>query len=184
MKFFNKIILLLILTACCSSPALAKVDKAASTEYIQLVSSSNVIVEEKGESHNFTLNFLHNRTNMGLSGLQHFYTLSIITNNGDKKMANGIIFNFNNPPKLELEQNGETRIIAIPRNHSQVWASGLSHEPEKYLRSQLLAAQKISLLLPCEDGNVLRLEVPEQAVTEWKYVISADMEAEQKALMG
>lgn len=196
----KKIILLLICVFVFTTPASAEIRKTVNNHGIFISSVYAQTIAEKDDAQ-YVIGFVleRHKLNSGLIASTPDFNLSIkafaisatspsTTFAPDKHFDPLIVFSFKTPPKFEITKDNSVQTITITDKTGiddnniiyNLDKKGFWGEPRGKMAIILPTAEKITIIMPFNNGTEMRVELPEEIVKEWNYISTADMRKEKK----
>ena len=111
-----------------------------------------------------------------------YFTIATFSGN-EKNNETGIVFSRKTVPIIQAEKNGKVVAIELKKVDG-VGSSWIMFKMNKNALNDIYDADKVSIAFPTKNSNLKRIiEVPKEAVNEWKEVFYADMEKVRKDLI-
>lgn len=162
----------------------AKIDKSTSKDHIQLTSGYSIILDKKDDKeYVFYVHFSRNITNFGWPVRSQYYNLGLSAFDYNIGFDKTIVFSHKNTPKFEFLKNNSVKIIVIPKKKTFLSTSQISYSKINSFADEIKDAEKITIIMPMSDGSTKRIELPEEIVAEWNYIMNANMHDEKKEMM-
>lgn len=196
----KKISLLMMCLLFLTTPAYAEIDRAVNNHGIFISSRYAQIIAVKDNA-KYIIGFSLDRhkLNRGLVADSPEFSLSIhaiafSTTSPPTKLKPEqyfdplIVFSFKTPPKFEITKDNSVETITITGKTGIGTDNIIYNLGRKNFfgdRAEKLAliiptAEKITVIMPFDNGTEVRVEIPESILKEWKHISTADMKAEKK----
>lgn len=101
-------------------------------------------------------------------------------NNGNEE--NGLIFSKKAPVTLEVYKNNKKSLVNFKKVYS-VSNMSIMYKIKKSDLAPIYDADKVILLLPAKNSEMIEIEIPKEIIKEWQYILTVDMRKVKKEIL-
>ncbi|VBB05611.1 Hypothetical protein LUCI_0821 [Lucifera butyrica] len=176
------IILLLFILALTNSFAFAEVNKTLSDNYIGLERTYEYTINGTNKHAYVTLSrqgFFDSLLGITKTNTSHSLYLSLFTPpNTNQSAVTDITFSTKNLPCF-VTYNGETQ-KTYPLKVKSISTNYVGFKVDNSTLLPMVNAEKIGVVLTLKDGSTQKIEIPEDVLKDWKFIVTCNLLDEYK----